>query len=116
MEFLECVAKHKPDEEEVVVEVLTIADEFKQEQQVANFEKMVGSCATVGIELKWAFDGTGHIHARHIVTDTGWKIILDRGLDIFQPYEMNDAFSMANRLQSKRACKQFEVSWVRIQG
>ena len=24
------------------------------------------------------------IHARHIVTDHGWKISLDRGLDIFQ--------------------------------
>ena len=31
------------------------------------------------------------IHARHIVTDNGWKIFLDRSLDIFQRYEMNVA-------------------------
>ena len=42
----------------------------------------------------------GAIHARHIVTDTGWKISLDRGLDIFQQYSMNDTFSLANRLSS----------------
>jgi hypothetical protein len=26
------------------------------------------------------------LHARSITTDTGWKISLDRGLDIFQPF------------------------------
>lgn len=56
---------------------------------------------------------TGTAHARHIVTDTGWKISLDRGLDIFQPYSMNDAFSLANRLQEHRSIKQFEVTYLR---
>jgi len=31
-------------------------------------------------------------HRRH----TGWKISLDRGLDIFQKFEMNDTFNRAN--------------------
>ncbi len=53
------------------------------------------------------------LHARHIMTDHGWKISLDHGLDIFQHYEMNDAFSFANRLQQYRACKAFEVTFIR---
>ena len=47
------------------------------------------------------------------MTDTGWKISLDRGLDIFQLYSMNDAFSLANRLQEHRSLKQFEVTYLR---
>jgi ATP-dependent Lon protease len=85
--------------------------------QVSGRIKIVGriqeSCATVGIDFTWEFDGTCTIHARHIVTDTGWKILLDRGLDIFQHYDIKDAFSIANRLQEFRGCKAFEVTFLR---
>jgi ATP-dependent Lon protease len=46
------------------------------------------------------------------VTDHGWKILMDRGLDVFQNYEMNDSFTFANRLQQYRACKAFEVTFI----
>jgi ATP-dependent Lon protease len=42
------------------------------------------------------------------------EIFLDRGLDIFQRYEMNDAFSMSNRLQEFRGAKAFEITYMRI--
>jgi len=113
MEFLETVVKHKPKEEEVAVHLITTEDEFKGEQQKEHFEKIKESSGAVGIDFTWEFDGTGTIHARHIVTDHGWKILLDRGLDIFQHYEMNDAFTFANRLQQYRPCKAFEVTFIR---
>ena len=113
MEFLETVVKHKAPDEEVSVHLVTTEDEFKGEQQKENFEKMEASASAVGINFTWAFDGTGTIHARHIVTDHGWKISLDRGLDIFQHYEMNDAFSFVNRLQQFRPCKAFEVTFIK---
>ncbi|EGV51926.1 BREX system Lon protease-like protein BrxL [endosymbiont of Riftia pachyptila] len=113
MEFLETVVKHKAQEDEVAVHLVTTEDEFKGEQQKENFEKMKESASAVGVDFTWEFDGTGTIHARHIVTDHGWKISLDRGLDIFQHYEMNDAFTFANRLQQYRPCKAFEVTFIR---
>ncbi|MCY4313413.1 MAG: hypothetical protein OXD44_06930, partial [Gammaproteobacteria bacterium] len=61
----------------------------------------------------WEFDNSRSIHARHITTDHGWKISLDRGLDIFQPYEMNDAFAFSNRLQQHRSSKAFEVTYIK---
>jgi len=70
---------------------------------------------SVGIKFDWSFDNTGTQHARHIVTNTGWKISLDRGLDIFQQYDMGDAFQLSNRLQQQRACKAFEVTYIRQQ-
>lgn len=114
MEFMETVIKHKPADEEIKVHLITIEDEFKGEQQVENFEKIQQAVLTSGVQFTWEFDATGTIHARHIVTDTGWKVGLDRGLDIFQRYEMNDAFSLANRLQEHRACKAFEVTYLRV--
>jgi len=113
MEFLETVVKHKAPDEEVSVHLVTTEDEFKGEQQKENFEKMKESASAVGVNFTWEFDGTGTIHARHIVTDHGWKISLDRGLDIFQHYEMNDAFTFANRLQQYRSCKAFEVTFIK---
>lgn len=79
---------------------------------VDGYEKMKESGNGVGVNFTWEFDGTGTIHARHIVTDHGWKISLDRGLDIFQHYEMNDAFTFANRLQQYRPCKAFEATFI----
>lgn len=113
MEFLETVVKHKAPDEEVSVHLITGEDEFKGEQQQENFEKIQESAATVGVKFTWEFDGTGTIHARHIVTDHGWKISLDRGLDIFQHYEINDAFAFANRMQQFRPCKAFEVTFIK---
>jgi len=113
MEFLETIAKLKQDEDEVSVHLTTMEDDFNWPQQLEHFQKMQDTCATIGIQFTWEFDGTNTIHARHIVTDTGWKILLDRGLDIFQHYEMNDTFSIANRLQKHRQCKAFEVTYIK---
>jgi ATP-dependent Lon protease len=114
MELLECVARYKADDEEVVLHLVTVKDEYKAIQQEEYFQQMQSAAAGVGIGFTWEFDTSGTIHARHIVTDSGWKILLDRGLDIFQHYEMNDAFAFANRLQQFRACKAFEVTYIKI--
>lgn len=101
-------------EERAMAHLVTTADEYKHFQQVGYLEQMQTVCATIGIQLTWEFDGSGSLHARHIVTDTGWKILLDRGLDIFQQYDMNNAFAITNRMQRYRACKAFEVTYLRI--
>ncbi len=113
MEFLETVVRLKTADEEVSVHLITTEDEFKGEQQKENLRKIMESARSVGLNFTWEFDGTGTIHARHIVTDHGWKISLDRGLDIFQYYDMNDAFTFANRLQQYRPCKAFEVTYIK---
>ncbi|WP_279060159.1 BREX system Lon protease-like protein BrxL [Bilophila wadsworthia] len=114
MEFLETIIKYRATGDEISVHLVTGVDELKPEQQVECFEKIQSSAAALGISFSWEFDRSGTIHARHIVTDTGWKISLDRGLDIFQQYDMKDAFTFANRLQQFRACKAFEVTYIRV--
>ena len=113
MEFVETVVRQKSADQEVMVKLVTTEDEFKSEQQRENLDKIRDSCEAVGIAFEWEFDRTGAIHARHIITDTGWKVSLDRGLDIFQHYEMNEAFAFGNRMQQFRPCKAFEVTYLR---
>jgi len=113
MEFLELVIRLRPEGEETAVYLVTAKDDFKAVQQEESLLKIQETCEAAGLHFSWEYDETGTIHARHIVTDTGWKILLDRGLDIFQHYEMNDAFALANRLQQYRSCKAFEVTFVR---
>jgi ATP-dependent Lon protease len=114
MEFIELIALRKMPEEEVAVHLITCVDEAYPQKQQSNLIAVENAGATTGVRFSWEFDGTNTIHARHIISDTGWKISLDRGLDIFQKFEMNDAFSLANRLQAYRQVKAFEVTYLRI--
>ncbi|UZE94437.1 BREX system Lon protease-like protein BrxL [Alkalimarinus alittae] len=114
MELLETIVKGKSEADEIVVNLVTVEDEFKGEEQRNFFEQMQSSMLAVGIKFDWTYDNSGAQHARHIVTDTGWKISLDRGLDIYQQYDMNDTFQLANRMQKQRACKAFEVTYIKV--
>jgi len=114
MELVETVIRLKAPEEQVDVQLVTFPDSVNPEKQAENLNAIIAACEGTGVTFSWTFDGTGTGHARHIVTNTGWKISLDRGLDIFQQYPMNDAFNLANRLQDHRALKQFEVTYLRV--
>lgn len=112
MELMETVIRFKAEEDEVAVHVVTVEDEFNGDKQSESLQKIADSCAAVGIQFTWIYDTTGTKHDRDIVTDRGWKILLSRGLDVFQRFEMNDAFSFANRLPAQRPCKEFNVTFV----
>ena len=112
MELLEVVALRKSDGEDVQFQLITAPDPDDIERQTGYLEQIRDGIAPLGVEFSWAFDGTSTIHARHLVTDTGWKILLDRGLDVFQRADLNNGFSPANRHQRFRQVKAFEVTYL----
>lgn len=114
MELIETIVANKSVEDTVNLHLITIADDRTPESQLEFFEQIQLSAQTAGVTFTWEFDTTETIHARSIVTDTGWKISLDRGLDIFQQYAMNDAFSLSNRMQEYRGCKGFEITYIKL--
>lgn len=111
MELLETVARQKRDDETIKVHLITHTGDFDTEQQEGFLSQIQSKVGPIGIHFSWEYDPAAH--ARHIITNNGWEILLDRGLDVFQRYDMNDAFSPANRLQKYRACKKFEVTFRR---
>jgi len=113
MEFLETVARFKATGDEVDVKLITCPDDYNSAQQGENLDKISDVIRTAGINFSWEYDVKGTIHARHIVTDTGWKIDIDRGLDIFLKHDYNDGLSLTNRMQEYRQCKRFQVTYLR---
>jgi len=111
MELLEVLARQKRDDEEIEVRLITQSGDFEQEAQEGFLSQIQTKIGPIGIIFSWKYDPEAH--ARHIITDHGWEILLDRGLDVFQRYDMNDAFSPANRLQKYRPCRKFEVTFRR---
>ena len=113
MEFLETVVKFRATDDTVKVHLITSPDEYPQSSQEEFLRRMEESAPSVGIDFSWEF--ADNIHARHIITDHGWKISLDRGLDIFQQFDMGDAFTFSNRIQEQRNCKPFEVTYIQVE-
>jgi ATP-dependent Lon protease len=112
MEFLQMVHAITPDGDQVEVQLVTKSDEFKCVEQDESLNKMVESFSGSKVTFAFKYDNTDSFHARSITTDTGWKISIDRGLDIFQRYD-HGPFSLASSVQAERLCKQFEVTYLR---
>ena len=113
MELIEGIAAAKDAADEVNVKLITSETsegEEKLRKQLELLVKVKQGAAVGGINFDVSFDDT--IHDRSIVTDTGWKILLGRGLDIFQ-YVTGDAFDLATKLQQYRHVKAFGVTYIR---
>jgi ATP-dependent Lon protease len=113
MEFLQMVLKYRPIGDDIEVRLYTKFDDFKKEETELRLEQLKESIDGSGIVFDYEFDQSIGFHARSIETDTGWKISLDRGLDIFQPYDFKNPFNLANNIQEERLCKAFEVTYLR---
>ena len=113
MEFVEMVIRRKAPEEQVAIHLVTGPDDGNVAQQRELLESISSACLGSGVDFTWAFDTSGTAHARDIVTDTGWKIVLDRGLDIFQAPVKSGGFSLGDRMQEHRMAKGFYVTYVK---
>lgn len=113
MELIEMLIQRKQPEDQVAVHLVTAPDDGNIQEQRECLDGIAEACTGTGVDFTWVFDGTGTLHARDITTDTGWKMVLDRGLDIFQPTprKMN-GFSLGERLQEHRMVKGFYVTYV----
>ena len=109
LEFCVMLSKIKSEDEEMELKVITWYKDEYMEESVKNFEELEASVIEMGILLSFEFKEG---HDRYITTDTGWKILMGRGLDIFEPIE--GKFSIASIDQEWRKCKACEVAYVKI--
>jgi ATP-dependent Lon protease len=113
MEFLQMVHETVEDGDEVKVHLVTQSDADSCVKQEENLNHLVDSFTGSRVAFSWEFDHSTNFHARNITTDTGWKITLDRGLDIFQKYETGP-FSLAQAMQEARLTRGVEVTFLRV--
>ena len=109
MEFARLVSEHKPKGEEVRLHLVTNNNEEYLANARESFQQMADTLEPLGIYFTFAFDED--IHDRSINLNNGWKIILGRGLDIFQ--KTGGWYDIAEYDQRQRRCKGCEVTYVR---
>lgn len=113
MEFVQLVHELTPEGEETKVSLLTRSDSERCVEQDDSIRRIQESCAGSRVAVEYDYDKSDTLHARSISTDTGWKITLDRGLDIYQRYEISP-FTLAAGVQDERLTKSFEVTYLRL--
>lgn len=111
VDLLALLASAKDPAEEISVTLITKEDKPEYEQQQLLMLKAIqDGAASVGIKFSVRWDGS--IHDRSIRTDTGWKILLGRGLDIFQKGS-GSQFDIGARRQEFRQVVAFGVTYIR---
>ena len=109
MEFAKLVSERKDPNDEVKLHLVTANNEDYIENAKEAFQQITYSLESIGIIFSYEFDD--NIHDRSLVMNNGWKVILGRGLDIWQKtggwYDVNEY------LQEKRLCKACEVTFVK---
>ncbi|WP_395734228.1 BREX system Lon protease-like protein BrxL [Prosthecobacter sp.] len=113
MEFLQMVHELVPEGDEVTVHLRTQSDPDSCVKQAENLNQIADSFLGSRIAFTWEDDPSPNFHARNITTDTGWKITIDRGMDIFQRYETGP-FSLAQAMQEARLTRGAEVTYFKI--
>lgn len=109
MEFAKLVSTKKDELEEVKLHLITNNNEEYIENSKEAFKEMADSLESLGIIFTYEF--VDNAHDRSIVLDNGWKIVLGRGLDIYQ--KTNGWYDIAEYYQEKRLCKGCEVTYVK---
>ncbi|WP_163710211.1 protease Lon-related BREX system protein BrxL [Mangrovibacterium lignilyticum] len=109
MEFAKLVSEKKEGDAEVKLHLVTANNEEFIENAKEAFEHMVYSLESVGVLFSYEF--ADNIHDRSINLDNGWKVILGRGLDIWQ--KTGGWFDINEYVQEKRLCKACEVTFVK---
>lgn len=113
MEFLQMVHDLVPEGDEVAVHLKTQSDMDSCLKQEENLNQLVESFSGSRVAFSWEFDHSPNFHARNITTDTGWKITIDRGMDIFQRYETGP-FSLAQAMQEARMTRGAEITYFKV--
>jgi ATP-dependent Lon protease len=110
MEFAKLLSEKRTSDSEVHLHLVTNNNEDYIDGAKDAFEQMTYSLESIGIIFTYEFNES--IHDRSIDLDNGWKIILGRGLDIWQKtggwYDVNEY------IQEKRLCKACEVTYVKL--
>ncbi|HJG42482.1 BREX system Lon protease-like protein BrxL [Corynebacterium phoceense] len=110
-DFLGMLAAGKDDADEIRVTLRTASDKAPEHQiaQAEHLEEIKRSAAAFGIDLFVTFDDT--IHDRWIETDNGWRILLGRGLDIFQ--KPADQYEIGLSHQEFRKVYGFSITYLK---
>lgn len=107
IELIQTVREVSDHSEELQIHVSTQNDDEKVPEMIDIFDSLTDELQSYGITFTYDFKAD---HDRWIALDNGWKILLSRGLDIFEKF---DRFSLGSIRQEERRCRAFSVTYVK---
>ncbi len=96
-------------EETLKLDLVTTCDSFLETELKSKLNELKKGLSESHIKFDYVL--ADNIHDRWIESDTGWRIILGRGLDIFQ--KPDDKFTLGFTDQTKRKCKATTITYTR---
>ena len=93
--------------DDLKLNLVTNEEEEKIPDLIDKLDDIKDDLASYGIEFEYKLRD---FHDRCIKTDTGWTIMLGRGLDMFEKY---NTYSIASSRQDMRKCKEFMVTFMK---
>ena len=105
-EFITMLVETRPVDDLKII-LYTYEDEDKAPELIDKLDDLQDDLVNYGITFEYNFRD---FHDRCIKTDTGWTIVLGRGLDIYEKYS---PYSVASARQDKRKCKEFMVTYMK---
>lgn len=106
MELAKLISDTKNETEVVKIHLLTNNNEDYIENARQAFSDITDSLEPLGLIFTYEFED--NIHDRSINLNNGWKIVLGRGLDIFQ--KTGGWYDIAEYSQESRQCRGCEVT------
>jgi len=98
-----------PSEGTLKLDLVTACDSYLETELKDKLNELKKGLSRDHIDFDYVFEN--NLHDRWIETDTGWRIILGRGLDIFQ--KPDDKFTLGFMDQTKRKCKATTITYTR---
>ena len=105
-EFITMLVETRPVDDLKII-LYTYEDEDKAPELIDKLDDLQDDLVNYGITFEYNFRD---FHDRCIKTDTGWTIVLGRGLDIYEKYS---PYSVASARQDKRKCRDFMVTYTK---
>lgn len=112
MEFLQMVHELVAEGDEVEVHLVTQSDPETCEKQAEFIGQIADAFTGSRVSFSWELNHSPNFHARSVEADTGWKITLDRGLDMFQKFA-SGAFSLEAAVQEARMMRGSEINYIK---
>lgn len=109
MEFVRLIIEKRDSNQEIALHLVTSNEEVYIEGVKEKFHEIADSLKSIGINFSFEFGQ--FIHDRSIEMNNGWKIVLGRGLDIWQ--KTGGLIDLADYIQERRLCKGCEITFVR---
>ena len=106
MELIRLILKYKTPGEYIRIHLITNNEEEYMPQTLNYFKTIAYSLEEEEVIFTYEFKDT--IHDRIIDMDNNWRIVLGRGLDIWQ--RVDSEFDIAYYDQKSRKCKDFKVT------